>query len=368
MKRQQISFLIIPLILVGILGGAVGAMLTMILNEGVSPVVENSIDYEAFDFSSAWETASPAVVSVVALRELDQAYPSAQIGSGSAFIISPEGLILTNKHVVEDPSADYVVILNDGTELQAEVLDRDTLNDIALLMISDEDPRVGSLDYLEFADSDALRVGEPVLAIGNALGEYANTTTAGIISATGRDIIAGGGFGGVESLVGLLQTDAAINPGNSGGPLINLEGKVVGMNTAIDATASGIGFAIPSNDLQLVLESYYENGEIVRPFLGVRYSMVTPGLQERLGLEHDFGAVLIEDPQLNSPAVVEGSPAERAGLQAFDVILSVDGEEINMAYTIPNALAKHSVGDEIVLDVWRNGESFKVAVTLGEQT
>lgn len=385
MKRQHIALFSALLILCTALGGAVGSGLTVYFGSELLESNENaSISYESYDYVSAWESSAPAVVSVVALKELSQRYqqftgpksqsnpfegstPLTEVSSGTAFMISPDGLALTNKHVVEDTEAEYVVILEDGTELSAQVLDRDTLNDIAILLIVDEDPRIGELPYLEFADSDEISVGDPVLAIGNALGEYANTTTAGIISATGRDILAAGGLGGVESLVGLIQTDAAINPGNSGGPLVNLKGEVVGMNTAVDTTAAGIGFAIPSNDLDLVLESYYEYGEIVRPYLGVRYTMVNPSTRIRYELEYEYGALLIGDKNAGLSAVVEGSPAEEAGLTSGDVILSIDGQDITGSFTISNALAAHAVGDTIVLEVWRSNETYKVSLVLGEQ-
>jgi len=386
MKRQHIVLFSALLILCTALGGAVGGGLTLYFSsELLESDVAPNLTYESHDYVSAWETSAPAVVSVVALKELSQRYqqftgpnaqpssfnsstPLTEVSSGTGFIISPDGLALTNKHVVEDTEAEYVVILEDGTELSAQVLDRDTLNDIAILLIVDEDPRIGELPYLEFSDSDEISVGDPVLAIGNALGEYANTTTAGIISATGRDILAAGGVGGIESLVGLIQTDAAINPGNSGGPLVNLQGEVVGMNTAVDTTAAGIGFAIPSNDLELVLDSYYEHGEIVRPFLGVRYTMVNPSTRIRYELEYDYGALLVGDKNAGISAVVEGSPAEEAGLKSLDVILSIDGQQINNSYTISNALAAYTVGDTIVLEVWRANETYKVSLLLGEQS
>ena len=386
MKRQHMILATALLLVATAIGGAVGSGLTRYLASSFTSGTEiKEVSYEAYDFTSSWEYAAPSVVSVVALRELSQRYQGASFGpgggfspennssaltevsSGTAFIVSPDGIALTNKHVVEDTEAEYVVILEDGSELSAVVLDRDSLNDIAILLITAEDERVGKLPYLELADSNEVKVGEPVLAIGNALGEYANTTTAGIVSATGRDILAAGGLSGVESLVGLFQTDAAINPGNSGGPLVNLEGKVIGMNTAVDSTASGIGFAIPSNDLQLVLDSYYEHGEIVRPFLGVRYSIVNPSTVLKMSLEYDYGAVIVGDEKAGIDGVVEGSPAETAGLSELDVILSIDGIEISSSHTIANALSGHSVGDQIVLEVWRAGETFKVSVELAEQ-
>jgi serine protease Do len=279
--------------------------------------------------------------------------------------MTPDGLIITNKHVVSDAEAKYVVILDDGTELTTDVLAKDGLNDIAILQVTGEDKRIGELPTLTFGDSESISVGDPIIAIGNALGEYQNTATAGIISAVDRQIVASGTGFGSENLVNLIQTDAAINPGNSGGPLLNLSGEVVGMNTAIDTTASGIGFAIPSNDIATVVKSYQDNGRIVRPFVGVRYVPVTAQLKTKLDLTVDHGAYVIGDPN-SGTAVVAGSPAEKAGLKEGDVILSVNGKELNENFNLQNAIASYQVGDKITLEVFRNGETIKIELTLEE--
>jgi serine protease Do len=255
--------------------------------------------------------------------------------------------------------------LNDGTTLDAKVVAIDSLNDIALVQITGEDERMGSFPTLSFGDSEAMSVGDPVVAIGNALGEYSNTTTVGIISATDRQIVASGGGQGTENLVNLIQTDAAINPGNSGGPLLNLNGDVVGMNTAIDTTASGIGFALPSADIEPVVQSYQANGHIVTPYIGVRYVPVTPALIKHFNLAVDHGAYVIGDAN-TGPSVVPGSPAEKAGLKEADVILSVDGTDLNESYTLQNAVASHRVGDVITLNVHRDGKDMEIEVTLEE--
>ncbi len=386
MKRQHLAFFTFISFALGLIGVLIGSFITFYFEGDLLKKEESNIVpvYESHDFTKVWEDSVPAVVSIVAMKELSQRYqmfssgralpdgdqPSSltEVSSGTAFIISPDGLALTNKHVVADTEAEYVVILDDGTELEAQVLDRDTLNDIAILLITGDDSRIGELPYLNFADSDEIEIGQPVLAIGNALGEYANTATAGIVSALGRDILASGAYGSVESLVSLIQTDAAINPGNSGGPLLNLEGEVIGMNTAVDASAAGIGFAIPSNDLSLVLDSYFKYGKIVRPFLGVRYVMSNPALSQRFNLGYDYGAFIIGDRQADVPAVVEGSPAEKAGLKARDLILSVNGQKLDFGFTLGNALASYSVGDEVLLEIWRDGEVFETSVILGEQS
>ncbi|MFA4814499.1 MAG: trypsin-like peptidase domain-containing protein [Candidatus Gracilibacteria bacterium] len=332
-------------------------------------------------YESVWEKAAPAVVSVVALKDLSEYYSQfpfqgnvqgdgelSEVSSGTGFILTADGLVVTNKHVVADAEAEYVVILDDGTQLDATVLDKDTLNDIALIQIIGEDERIGELPTLEFADSDQISVGDPVVAIGNALGEYSNTTTVGIISATDREIVASSGGGFSENLVNLFQTDAAINPGNSGGPLLNMDAKVVGMNTAIDTTASGIGFAIPSNDIATVVKSYQEFGRIVRPFVGVRYIPVTPAIQKRFALDIETGVLIVGDQNAGTPGVVEGSPAEDAGLKEGDVILAVNDKELTPSFSLSNAIAAYLVGDVVTLKVWRDGEELSIQLKLEEST
>jgi len=391
MEHKKISLAIITAfsILFGAVGGGLSSF-ALLTYYGQNQVLEPSqtvINFESGSYKEVWEKASPAVVSVVAMKDLSAYYNQfsifgqpqtpapegdgelSKVSSGTGFIITADGLVVTNKHVVEDDTAEYVVILDDGTELAAKVLDKDTLNDIALVQITGEDERMGEFPSLEFADSDAISVGDPVVAIGNALGEYSNTTTVGIISAVGREIMASGGAGfGTENLVNLIQTDAAINPGNSGGPLLNLNGEVIGMNTAIDTTASGIGFALPSNDIASVVKSYQDNGRIVRPFVGVRYIPVTPGNMERLGVEVDHGEYVIGDSQAQTPGVVPDSPADKAGIKEGDVIVSVNGQELTDSFTLSNSIADYQVNDVITLGVWRDGETLSIQLTLEERS
>lgn len=384
MKNYTLVLVSLFSLVFGAVGGGVSSYL--ILSQQEAEPGETVINFENGSYESVWEKASPAVVSVVALKDLGEYYnqfsffgvpsqPSnggdgelSEVSSGTGFIITADGLVVTNKHVVADSEAEYVVILDDGTQLDAEVLDKDTLNDIALIQITGEDERLGELPTLEFADSDQISVGDPVVAIGNALGEYSNTTTVGIISATDRQIIASSGGGFSENLVNLFQTDAAINPGNSGGPLLNMDAEVVGMNTAIDTTASGIGFAIPSNDIATVVKSYQEFGRIIRPFVGVRYIPVTPAVQERFQIDIDTGVLIVGDQNAGTPGVVEGSPAEEAGLKEGDVILMVDDKELTSTYSLSNAIAGYLVGEVVTLKIWRDGEEMSIQLKLVEST
>lgn len=367
----------------GILGGGLSSWIILTQMPEAEPV-ETIINFENGSYKTVWEAAAPAVVSVVALKDLSAYYnqfstfgsPQApvqegelsQVSSGTGFIITPDGLVVSNKHVVEDDTAEYIVIFDDGTQLDAEVLGKDPLNDIALLQIVGEDERLGALPTIEFADSDLISVGDPVLAIGNALGEYSNTTTVGIISATGRAITASSGRGSSENLVNLIQTDAAINPGNSGGPLLNLNAELVGMNTAIDTTASGIGFAIPANDIAMVIKSYQEFGRIVRPYVGVSYVPVNPVIQKRFELEVDSGVLVIGDSEAGISGVQEGSPADEAGILDGDLILSVEDKELTANYGLANAIAGYLVGEVITLKIWRDGETFTLDIKLVERT
>jgi len=361
----------------GAVGGALGswAVLSYEMKYAV-PAPQVAVS-SGSSYEDVWASAAPAVVSIVARKSADQLAPQSlffapaplpdenglvTVSSGTGFLISADGMMVSNRHVVGDEQAEYSAILSDGTELPVQVLGRDPLNDIALLKIEGKD-----LPHLEFADSDQVQVGEAVLAIGNALGEYSNTSTAGIISAKGRQLSASGPGFGSEALVDLLQTDAAINPGNSGGPLLDLQGKVLGMNTAVDTSAAGIGFAIPANEISAVVQSYKETGRIVRPFLGVRYVMVNPGIQARLGLDKAYGALIFGDENGSTSAIIKGSSADKAGLKAQDVVLSVDGKNIEDGFTLSAALVSRQVGETLHLEVWREGKILNIDLVLEER-
>ncbi len=290
-----------------------------------------------------------------------------KVGGGSGFIYSEDGLILTNKHVVSDENAEYTVILFDGTEFEAEVLARDSFNDIAVVKAKPKDgEKMPKFKPLKLGESSSLQVGQRVVAIGNALAEFENTVTTGIISAKGRSIIASDGRYSGEKIQNLIQTDAAINPGNSGGPLVNLVGEVVGMNTAIAQGAESIGFAIPADDLRSVAESVENHGRIVRPFIGVRYMMITEEVAKSLNLDREEGALLITDAQRGIPAVVKDSPADKAGLKANDIILEIDGEKLILENDLRSLISEKNIDDTLKLRVLRDCEELEIKVKLEE--
>jgi serine protease Do len=294
-----------------------------------------------------------------------------QVGGGTGFIFTEDGLILTNKHVVADSKASYTVILQNGDEYPAEVVDRDMLTDIAVVRILTPEgksvPR--NLPVVEFGSSQDLKVGQRVIAIGNALSEFSNTVTVGVVSAKERSIVATDGFGGGENLSNLIQTDAAINPGNSGGPLVNISGQVVGVNTAIAAGANGLGFAIPISDITLIIESVKKSGKIIRPVLGVRFVQLNEKIAEEYGIEGiTEGALLIGNGLNKEFAVIPGQPAALAGLKEGDVIISIDGKNITDKQPLQSIIAQRAVGDMLNIKYFRNGKMLEVSVKLGDSS
>lgn len=283
-----------------------------------------------------------------------------EVGAGTGFFVSSDGWVMTNKHVVADETATYTVLTNDGQSYDAKVMAKDPGNDVALLKIE-----ISNAPYLRFADSTQLQLGQHVIAIGNSLGQYQNTVTSGIISGIGRSIRAGGG-GIDEQLDGVIQTDAAINQGNSGGPLLNLTGSVVGINTAVDLGGQSIGFAIPANDARSAFESYQTNGKITRPYLGVRYVMINKATAKVNKLDKDYGAWLLAGQRTTDFAVIPNSPADRAGLRENDIILELDGKQLNEDNSLVRAIKKHKPGDKVELKIYRDGAEQSIFVVLGE--
>ncbi len=287
-----------------------------------------------------------------------------EVGAGTGFIVSPDGLIVTNKHVVLDEDAEYTVITSDGEKHPAEVLGRDPANDLAVIKIDvAEDVEMEHISYA----ADEPQVGQGVIAIGYALGEFTNTVSAGIVSGLSRDITAGDNRGNSERLYNVIQTDAAINPGNSGGPLLNLKGEAIGVNVAVERGAQGIGFALPIADVERVVESVVETGKITRPFLGVRYVMITEDMAQANQLPVDYGALIVRGERQIDLAVTPGSPADIAGIIENDIILEINGQKLTAANPLVRAVRNLRVGDTITLKVLHKGEEMDVGVTLTER-
>lgn len=284
-----------------------------------------------------------------------------EVGGGTGFVVSSDGYIVTNKHVVTDETAQYTVLMNDESKHEAKVLARDPVNDLAVLKIEGK-----SYPYVELGDSSNLKVGQSVIAIGNALGEFRNTVSTGVISGLARSVVAGGIGVGSEELQGVIQTDASINPGNSGGPLLNLAGQVIGINTAMAAGAQNIGFTIPVNEIKNTVDSVRKNGRIIRPWLGVRYLMINKTIAEQNNIKIEEGALIVRGDNNTDLAVIPGSPADKAGLVENDVITEVNGQKINNKNNLANVIGKFKPGDEITLKIYHKGESKDVKVKLEE--
>jgi S1-C subfamily serine protease len=378
-KGFIVGFFVSLLILTSAVGGAIADRLFVIkpLDYFVKRVSEKSLRVVPTDSSrvvneesvviEVAERVSPSVVTVsiqTPRRRILEFDPFSGFRSrieggkpqdiGTGFVVSSDGLIVTNKHVVADTNSSYKVITKDGKEYEVKNISRDPSNDLAVLKID-----ASGLKPVELGDSDSLKVGQFVIAIGTALGEFRHTVTTGVISGLGRGIEAGNPFEGyVERLDDVIQTDAAINPGNSGGPLLNSAGQVIGVNVAVASGAQNIGFALPVNVLKDALKTFSQTGSFAsRPFLGVEYQMISKQ-----------AAILNEVPQgalvLN---IVSGSPAEKAGIQEEDIIVKIDGEEIKEEGNgLVEIISKKKPGQEVELEIWRNGETIKLKATLSE--
>ncbi len=281
------------------------------------------------------------------------------IGGGSGFFVSSDGLIVTNKHVVDQKDVEYTVFTNDGKKHLAKVIARDPILDIALIKIEGND-----FPYLSLGDSDKLEVGQSVIAIGNALGEYRNTVSVGVVSGLARSITAGDSSGSTEVLDHVIQTDAAINPGNSGGPLLDLSGRVIGVDVAIAQGSQNIGFALPINSVKSAIESVKSTGKIVRPYLGIRYVSINAEMKEKNNLTVDYGVLVKAGANTSELAVIPGSPADKAGIVENDIILEVDGVKLDDKTNLASIVREKNIGQIINLKILHKGAEKNVKVTL----
>ncbi len=326
--------------------------------------IERVVVEEQNAIIEAVKKVSPAVVSIVTTRDVRSVFGGTvrQQGGGTGFVITRDGLILTNKHVVSDPRAEYTVLTSEGNSLKAEVKSVDPVFDLAIVKVG-----ANNLSVAELGDSDRLEIGQTVVAIGNALGEFQNTVTSGVLSAKERKIVASDSSGGLaEQLEGLLQTDAAINPGNSGGPLVNIKGQVIAVNTAVAGGAENISFAIPINSAKSAIESFKRISRIARPMIGVRYILITKEVKELNNLPVAQGAWLKRGENPLEPAVIAGTPAAKAGLKENDIILKVNNQTITSERTLSSIIQNFKVGDTINLEILRDGSERAVGVVLGE--
>jgi len=387
LPRRRAAVVAVLFVAVTLLSGFGGAWLEMNHNQN-SLSVGNLSDQKKIVTSQSQlisqiaKTVGPSVVSVnvnisgtssgssdgFGLFGFSQ--PESEQAAGTGIILSSSGVIMTNRHVVPAGTTSVSVTLSDGTELKnvsviGRTNDNDSL-DVAFLKINDAQGH--KLTPATVGNSSTVQVGDNVVAIGNALGQFQNTVTSGIISGYGRSVQASDSSGtssSAESLDDLFQTDAAINEGNSGGPLVNMNGEVIGMNTAIAGNAQNIGFAIPINDLRGLISQVLQSGKFARPYLGVRYIPLTADVATEYNLKVQNGAFIAPSSDPNSPSVVSGSPAASAGLQTNDVITAVNGTNIDQTHSLTSLLDQHQPGDKITLTVLRGGKTLHVGVTLG---
>jgi S1-C subfamily serine protease len=366
MNRSVLVFTILMCLIMGGVGGAGTVYVMSGLNQNSStgglilPVKQKISLEESSKFVDVAKAVSPSVVAISVTSSTTNFFGQtvSSSGGGTGFVISSDGLIATNKHVVSDANGKYTVKLADGSEYSATVKDLDPIFDFAIIKIDAK-----NLKPVDFGDSDALQVGQWVMAIGNALAEFQNTVTVGVVSAKERTITASDSSGvSSENLEGVIQTDAAINSGNSGGTLVTLDGKVVGVTTAM-ADAQSIAFAIPSNVLEPAVNSVIKTGHIERVALGVRYTIVDKETATADKLPVDHGAKITNDTKGNA-GVISGGSADKAGLKVGDIITAINDQVVDTNHGLVNLVQKYSVGQKIKVTYWRDGKEQSVDVTL----
>ena len=377
-RRLKTSTAALALIL-GLLGGFLGAWAEghnsndTVLNGSLSNQ-EKIVTSEGKLVNTIAKSVGPSVVSVnVTSTTTTQglfgfAQPTEEQAAGTGIIITSDGLVLTNRHVVPSGTTSVSVTLSDGTELKnVQVIGRTSESDsldIAFLKI--RDTKGHKLQPAVLGDSSKVQVGDSAVAIGNALGQFQNTITSGIISGYGRSVTAGDSQGSSsENLDDLFQTDAAINEGNSGGPLTNLNGQVIGVNVAIAGNAQNIGFAIPINDVKGLIDQVVKTGKFSRPYLGVRFLPLTADVAQQYDLSTDNGAYIAPAADASDPSVIAGGPAENAGLKEGDIITKVGGKAVDQNHSLTSLLDQHQPGDKVTLTIVRDGKTQDVSVTLG---
>jgi serine protease Do len=345
----------------GLVGGLLGSYFFIHDFASFIPVSKRQIVVqESSAVVDVAKKVSPSVVSITSQAVTTSFFGGSQTseGQGTGIILTSDGLILTNNHVISGAST-LTVFTSDGKQHKATVVAADPNNDYAFIRINAK-----GLSPAKLGNSSNVQIGQRVIAIGNALGQFQNTVTDGIISGKGRPVTASdSGTGeGAENLQNLFQTDAAINPGNSGGPLVDLDGAVIGMNTAVAGNAQNIGFAIPIDEVKAAIASVEKQGKIERPYLGVRYIPISQSFARANNLNVTKGAYIVGDGQ--NLAVLPNSPASKAGLREGDIISKIDSTEIDQDYTLTSLLSKKKVGDRVKLTFIREGKTETTTVTL----
>ncbi len=376
--RFKVVFVGAAVFILGFGGGWLGAASH---NSNQSSIVQQRtiLSDKANLVSSIAEQVGQSVVSVNVLSQataspynsffgfLGGGGSQTQQSAGTGIILTKEGLIMTNRHVVPSGTTKVSVTLSDGTVLDnVKVVGRTSESDsldVAFLQV--QDLKGMTLAPATLGNSSAMKVGDPVVAIGNALGQFQNTVTSGIISGYGRSVTASDSSGSSsENLDDMFQTDAAINEGNSGGPLVNVNGEVIGINTAIASGSQNIGFAIPINNIKGLIDGVKSTGKLERPYLGVRYVMLTDDIAKEYNLRVSRGAYIPYARALGTPSIIAGGPADKAGLQEGDVITKVDGQSIDEKTSLISILGSHKVGDTVHLTVVRGDKTLQVSVKL----
>jgi S1-C subfamily serine protease len=386
LKKPDLRYGLLALgfLLAMVFSGFVGAWIE---NSSSSPLSNNSLSNQKKVVTSQSQlinqiakTVGPSVVSVNVNITSTSANPYDYFGfsspdtqsaaAGTGIIISKDGLIVTNRHVVPSGTTNVSVTLSDGTELKdVSIVGRTNQSDsldVAFLKINDSQGH--KLSPAALGNSSQVQVGDSVVAIGNALGQFQNTLTSGIISGYGRSVEAGdgSGAGSAESLDGLFQTDAAINEGNSGGPLVNMNGQVIGINTAVaSGDAQNIGFAIPINNVSGLIDQVVKTGKFARPYLGVRYIMLTSDIANDYNLKVENGAYIAPSDDPANPSVLPDTPAAKAGLKEKDIITAVDDTDVNESHSLTSLLSQHQPGDKVKLTIQRGSDTKQITVTLG---
>jgi serine protease Do len=374
-RYSLIAILALLVFLLALIGGWLGAYTydhNRVAGSSSTARKQQIISDEGSLISSIAKDVGQSVVSVdVQSQTVSQDFfgfpqTSNQASSGTGFIVSSDGIIVTNRHVVPNDNSTVSVTMADGTKFDnVKLIGRTNSNsvlDVAFLKI--QDTKGKKLVPAMLGDSSKMQVGDRVIAIGNALGQFQNTVTSGIISGFGRDVQAGDQSGlGTENLTDLFQTDAAINEGNSGGPLVNINGEVIGVNTAIASGAQNIGFAIPINDVKGLINSVLGSGKLQQPYLGVRYVSLTADTAYQYNLKVNQGAYIAPTAD-GSPSVLPDSPAAKAGLKEKDIIIKVNNTKLDDKTNLTSALTRFKVGDKVDLTVVRDGKTLHIKTTL----